>query len=90
MTVPPTAFHLLRSAESGLFNDYQRGIFHDALALFHADGSDLSVFLGFDIVGHLHGFQHNNSVAGLYFLTYFHFYRGYHARQWSLALLSAG
>lgn len=55
-----------------LFYHYQRGVFHDAFTLFDADGCHLAIFLGLDVVGHLHGFQHNNRVAGLYLVAYMH------------------
>lgn len=53
-----------------LFYHHQRGVFHDAFPLLDADSRHLAVLLGLDVVGHLHGFQHNNCVAGLHLVAY--------------------
>ncbi len=55
-----------------LFYHHQRGVFHDTFPLFDADGRHLTVFLGLNVVRHLHGFQYNNRVAGLHLVAYMH------------------
>lgn len=68
-----TSFCLLCIVRRGrLFYHHQRGVFHDTFPLFDADGRHLTVLLGLDVVGHLHGFQHNNRVAGFHLVAYMH------------------
>lgn len=48
-----------------LFDDEECIVFEYALSDFDADGSYLAAFLGFDIVGHLHGFEHEHGISGV-------------------------
>ena len=41
-----------------LLDDNEGIVLHDTLAHLHADSLHRTVFFGFDVVGHLHGFKH--------------------------------
>ena len=67
-----------------LFYDNQCVFFQHGLSGLHADGSNLTVGLGLDVVGHLHSLKHYQCVTGLYFLTHLYANLSDGARQWGL------
>ena len=60
----------LRIVSSRLLNIDEGFVLHHALTYFYDDGTDLARFLCLQGVGHLHGFEHDDSVASSDFLSF--------------------
>ena len=66
--LPVMLFHFL----SFSFDDDERSVFQDVLTHLHADGRDGAVVFGLEVVGHLHGFEHDDHVALLHLVAHIH------------------
>lgn len=59
----------MRFGERMLFNDNEWSVFHDAFSLLYQNSCHLAGLFGVKVVGHLHGFKHDNGVTGLYLVA---------------------
>ena len=56
-----------------LFNNYKVITFENGISFTYVDRSDFTVFVGIDIVLHLHSFEDNDGLSSLHCITYIDF-----------------